>query len=372
MRRGLTVYQTGADPAGSPAEAGPPESESRRRALKALGGISVAGLGLAGGLFPGPGAEEPPAGREKPFRIDIHHHVASPGFIAEIRSRRTGQKPLEDWTPEQSLAAMDRGGVATAILSISEPGVWFGSDPAARALARECNDYGASLIARHAGRFGQFAILPMPDVEGSLREIDYALGTLKAEGVCMLTDYQGRFLGDPAFAPVFEELNRRKAVVYTHPARNDCCRNLVPDVAEPVIELGTDTTRTIASLLFSGTASRCPQVRFIFAHAGGTLPFLMQRMLWWARLRKDLAERMPEGVLHHVQRFYYDTASASTIYPLSSLTRLVPAGRILFGTDFPFLTPAETAANLRETGLFDAAALAAIERGNAAGLLGLG
>jgi len=197
---------------------------------------------------------ESEAAVDKPFRIDVHHHLSSPGFIAEISGRRTGQVPLMKWTVAQSIDDMNQGGVATAILSISEPSVFFGNFDAARKLARETNEFGAKIIAGHPGRFGMFATVPLPDVDSSLREIEYALDTLKMEGVCMMTDYQGKFLGDPAFKPVMEELNRRKAVVYAHPFRNDCCRNLVPDVFEPLIELGTDTTRTIASLLFSGSS----------------------------------------------------------------------------------------------------------------------
>ena len=197
------------------------------------------------------------------------------------------------WTVAQSIDDMDRGGVATSILSISEPSVFFGNFNSARKLARETNEFGAKVIADNPGRFGMFATLPLPDVEGSLREIEYALDTLKMDGVCMMTDYQGKFLGDPAFAPVVEELNRRKALVYTHPFRNDCCRNLVPDVFEPLIELGTDTTRTIASLLFSGSAERFPDVKWI-SHAGGTAPFLMQRFTYYFAARKDLQPRLPE------------------------------------------------------------------------------
>jgi predicted TIM-barrel fold metal-dependent hydrolase len=305
----------------------------------------------------------------KPFRIDTHHHISSPGFIKEISGRRTGQVPLMKWTPAQSIDDMDKGGVATSILSISEPSVFFGNFDAARALARETNDYGARVIADHPGRFGMFGTLPLPDVPGSLREIEYVLDTLKFDGVCMMTDYQGKFLGDPAFTPVMEELNRRKAVVYTHPFRNDCCRNLVPDVFEPIIELGTDTTRTIASLVFSGTAAKFPDIKFIFSHGGGTLPFLIQRFLFLPTVRKDLQARVPEGVLHCLKRFYYDTASASTIYPLTSLMKLVSSSQVLFGTDFPFLTAKATAAELQETGLFSTAELQGIERENAVKLM---
>lgn len=222
-----------------------------RRGL--LRGLAAAALAPAM-----PSLAQTPA--EKPFRIDTHHHLSSPGFIAEISGRRTGQTPLMRWTVQRSLEDMDKGGVATSILSISEPGVFFGNFDAVRALARECNDFGAKVIADHPGRSGLFAIVPMSDVEGTLREIAYALDTLKIDGICMMTDYQGKFLGDTAFTPVMEELNRRKAVVYTHPFRNDCCRNMIPDVPDPVIELGTDTTRTVASIVFSGTAHRFPDI----------------------------------------------------------------------------------------------------------------
>ena len=304
-----------------------------------------------------------------PFRIDVHHHFSSPGFIAEIAGRRTGQVPLMRLTAAKSIEDMDKGGVATSLLSISEPSVFFGNYDAARALARETNEFGARLMAEYPGRFGLFATVPLPDVEGSLKEIEYALDTLKADGVCMMTDYEGKFLGDPAFTPVMEELNRRKAMVYTHPFRNACCRNLVPDVFEPTIELGTDTTRTIASLLFSGTAARFPDITFIFSHGGGTMPFLVQRFTYLAEARKDLRPRFPEGPIHYLQRFYYDTANASTVYPLSSLMRLVGASQVLFGTDFPFLTASGTASELRATKMFSDADLRAIERDNAVRLL---
>ena len=330
-----------------------------------LSGLTALG---AAGFLPSnkASAQTPPA---KPFRIDVHHHFSSPGFIAEITGRKTGQVPLMRLTAEKSIEDMDKGGVATSILSISEPSVFFGNYDAARTLARETNDFAARLITEYPGRFGLFATVPLPDVEGTLREVEYALDTLKADGICMMTDYDGKFLGDPAFTPVMEELNRRKTIVYTHPFRNACCKNLVPDVFEPTIELGTDTARTIASLLFSGTAARFPNVKFIFSHGGGTAPFLVQRFTFLANARKDLMARMPGGPIPYLQKFYYDTANASTVYPLASLMKLVSSSQVLFGTDFPFLTAQSTAAELRETNMFSVADLQAIERGNAVQLM---
>jgi len=183
-----------------------------------------------------------------------------------------------------------------------------------------------------------------------------------------MTSYQSKYLGDPAFAPVMDELNRRKAVVFTHPVRPDCCRNLVQDVAEPVIELATDTTRTVASVLFSGTATRCPDIKFIWSHGGGTIPFLTMRLVNWARVRQDLKDRLPDGPVAELKKFFYDTAQASHPYALSSLLRLVSTSQLVFGTDFPFVSAAATAQGLKDFGL-SANDLAAVDRGNAAGLL---
>src|SRR5688572_33366381 len=166
------------------------------------------------------------------------------------------------------------------MLSITAPGVWFGDAQEARALAREMNDYAAAkMVSDYKGRFGLFAVLPLPDVDGSLREIEHVFDTLKADGVGLLTSYGNQWLGDKAFVPVFEELNRRRALVYVHPTDAACCPNLVPGVAAQMLEYPTDTTRTIASLIVSGTASRTPDVRYVFSHAGGTLVAIAGRFL---------------------------------------------------------------------------------------------
>jgi predicted TIM-barrel fold metal-dependent hydrolase len=301
---------------------------SRRGLLRAGGALSLfSAASLAAGA----------AVAKSRGLVDVHHHFSSPGFIEAITSRKTGQRPLMDWTPQQSLEDMDRAGVATAVVSISEPGVWFGDAGAARALARESNEYAARLAADHPGRFAFFAMLPLPDTPGSLVELEYALDVLKASGVCLLTSVEGRYPGDPAFAPVLAELNRRKAVVYTHPSRPPCCHSLVANVPDTAIELATDTTRAIASVLFSGAAARYPEVRFIFSHGGGTMPYILGRFEGLAQ-KPEMKAIMPDGALPELRKFYYDTAQACTGPALAALTQMVPASQILFGSDFPFVS----------------------------------
>jgi predicted TIM-barrel fold metal-dependent hydrolase len=303
--------------------------------------------------------------------VDVHHHLCAPAYVDEM-CRRIGlhpfaEKVLRNGTPAKSIEDMDHAGVTRAIISLTTPGVWFGDVAESRRLARECNEHFATVVADHPQRYGMFAVLPMPDVEGSLAEIAYALDTLHADGIAFYTNYNDRYLGDPAFAPVFAELNRRKAVVYTHPRRPDCCANLLPEVSEAIIEYGTDTTRTIASLVFSGAASRCPDVRFLWSHAGGTLPFLIGRFRYMASL-PNFAPRLPQGLMHELQRFYYDLAQASNPGATVSLMQLVKISQVLFGTDFPYQTAASHLEGLEECD-FSPSDRRALEYENAAALL---
>jgi predicted TIM-barrel fold metal-dependent hydrolase len=325
----------------------------------------LAGLAALGATALLPDAFEAQAPAAPPHRIDVHTHFSAPGFIAAITARNTGQRPLMEWTPAKTLEDMDRDGVATSIVSTSEPNVWFGDNGAARRLARECNEYGARLMADHPGRFGFFTTLPLPDVDGALREIEFAFDTLKADGACFMSSYQGRYLGDPAFAPVMDELNRRKAVVYTHPFRAECCVNLLPEGRALGITLATETTFTIASVLFSGTVTRCPDIRFIWSHGGGTMPYITGRFN--AGNSPEMKERLPRGVLFEIQKMYYDTAQAYNAYTLPTLTKLVPMPHLLFGSDYPFARAEVVAKGLADYP-FTAADRRAIERDNAVAL----
>jgi 6-methylsalicylate decarboxylase len=302
-----------------------------------------------------------------PHRIDVHHHHTPPPYLAALTARNI-LGPVREWTPEKSIADMDAAGVATAVTSITTPALRFLDEAGARRVARECNEYSAKLVDDSKGRFGMFAAMPMPYLDATLHEITYALDTLRADGIGLLTNYGDKWLGDPAFTPVMDELNRRKAVVYTHPATANCCANLIPDVPEAVIEWGTDTTRTIASLVFSGTAARCQDMKVIFSHGGGTLPFLTERFVRLPLTNKRLASRVPNGVEHELKRFYYDTAQASHPMALASLTKLVPVSQIVFGTDFPYRTAADHVKGLTAYG-FSASDLAGIDRENAVRLI---
>ena len=302
--------------------------------------------------------------------IDVHHHVSPPTFIRELVARGAGERPIINWTVESSLTDMDKAGVAASITSITTPGVWFNDNPRAVRLARECNDYGASLMQKYPSRFGLFASLPLPDVDASLKEIAYAFDVLKADGVGLLTSFGDSWLGDQKFWPVLEELNRRKAVVYTHPTTANCCKNLLPEVHYSVIELATDTSRAIASLLFTGAAAKFPDITFIFSHAGGTMPFIAERFTSYPFLDRGLglnlniAEKVPGSIRSALQKFYYDVAQAAHPMAMSALLKLVPVSQVMFGTDFPFRTAQDHVRGVDQFGL-SAADTRAIKSGNA-------
>ena len=313
-----------------------------------------------------------------PRLIDIHHHFVSASFLQFLTERNVktpvpGLAAWKGYSPARALETLDRVGIQTAMLSITAPGVWFGDAQQAGRLAREMNEYAAArLVSDYKGRFGLFAVLPLPDVPGSLREIEYAFDTLKADGVGVLTSYGAAFLGDASFTPVLDELNRRKAIVYTHPTDAQCCGNLIPGVANQMLEYPTDTTRTIVSLIVSEAATKFPDIRFIFSHAGGTITAIAGRVLGQGAAPDVFARPAePNSRLHHLRRFYYDTAGSANPVAMSALKAMVPVSQILFGTDAPFFDGAPQVRGLQASG-FTAAELADVERGNALRLLGNG
>jgi predicted TIM-barrel fold metal-dependent hydrolase len=326
-----------------------------------LAGIGALGAGV---LLPGCASTAPAPG--KPYRIDVHHHIVAPTYAAALKAR--GQTAVR-WSVERSIEDMDKSGIATSLTSLIQPAMAIGDVPTNRRLARESNEYAAKLARDYPGRFGSYAAIPYTDTEGALREIEYALDTLKAEGFCLMTSYNGKYLGDPAFFPVLEELNGRRAIVYVHPLAPQCCAAILPDVNVGTIEYAVDSTRTMASLVFGGGAAKYPDIRWIFSHSGGTTPFLLSRFVRQEQdMKGEAVKRMPKGALYEYKKFYYETAQGNHPGALDALMRMVPISQVLYGTDFPYRDGAEENAGLANYN-FSAADRMAIERDNALRLM---
>jgi 6-methylsalicylate decarboxylase len=305
----------------------------------------------------------------KPYRIDIHHHFGPPVWVAEVKGRPLLQPANTTWTAAKSIEDMDRGGVAASVISITNPGLWFGDRAATSRVARGCNEYAAKVIQEYPNRFGFFAAMPLPDVDATLKEIAYAYDTLKADGVGLFTSYGDTWLGNPAYRPVMEELNRRNAVVHVHPTAANCCRDLnyAPGVGPGSMEYGTDTTRAITGICFSGDAARFPNIRWIWSHAGGTMPFLAGRIDGAAG---NFKAQLPNGLIPELKKFYYDLAGAANVGAVASLQQLVNADKIMFGTDFPPGGTSDAIGRaIRDLKLFSESELRAVERENAVRLL---
>ena len=328
----------------------------------------MAGLGAA---IASPAGE---ARAQTPAVIDTHHHFYPPAYqkawLDWEDARKIPHFPTQvAWTREKTIEEMDRNGIATAVLSLaSTPGVWFDlAHDAASAMARGCNEYAAEMMRDYPRRFGLFATLSMLDIDATLKEIEYALDTLKADGIGLQTNYGDTWLGHPRYRPVLEELNRRKAVVYVHPLVAACCGALSVGTFPAVIEVPHDTTRTVTSLLLGGAFARQRDIKWLFSHGGGTVPMLAGRINAFYGARPNLKEFAPEGIEGELKRLYYDTANATSAPAIAALMKLVPATQVTFGTDYPYFPGSQIAA-LRALGL-EADALVAIERGTAQGLL---
>lgn len=304
-----------------------------------------------------------------PHRIDVHHHFLPPQYLEAGRREGTsfgGGALIPDWDLARALEVMDRNGIATAIASVPA------FDNAGRGFstrwARHCNEFMARARADQPARFGGFACLPLPDTAGACAELEYALDTLDLDGALLMSSAEGRYPGDAGFEELFAELARRRAVVFIHPTIAPP-GSKVPqlDLPEFMAEFVFDTTRCVANLLYSGTLERHPEIRFIVAHAGGTVPFLAGRLALGQGLPK-LRDAVPKGPLHYLKQLHFDTALSANPYALASLCALVPPSQILFGSDFPMA--AEPIAKASISGLaaydgLDAAGLRAVERDSA-------
>jgi len=275
------------------------------------------------------------------------------------------------WDVQTTLAVMDRQGIATAMVSISEPGVYFGNVALARDLARQINEFSARLVADHPQRFGAFAVLPLPDVEAALQELAYALDTLKLDGIGLLTNYRGTYLGDAALEALFAELHRRQVVAFIHPSTPPSTDQPTFGLPPSLYEFTFDTTRLVVNLLYSGTLDRYPNVRLILSHAGGTVPYLTRRLTFGPTIGSYLKARAPRNLIASLRQLYYDVAMSASPYALPSLLALVDPSHILFGSDYPFMPEpavADNVAGLADYEGFDQQAQWKIERENALAL----
>jgi 6-methylsalicylate decarboxylase len=321
-------------------------AQTRRRFVQA---IAAAGAGFAASRAGAAPATS--TANASPRRIDVHHHCFPKAWFARKRaqilaSSDNNPSVMADWTPQRAIDQMDRYGIRTGVASVGNPGVWYGDVKEARDLSRSVNDYMAQMARDFPGRFGVFAALPLPDPEGCLREIEYACDTLKADGFHLLTSYGDKWPGDPAFFPVFDELNRRKAIVFVHPTAPNCCSALQPGIAPSTAEFLFDEARAVMSLMYNGVFSRCPDIRFIFTHAGGPVPVLAARMEQELR-HPEIAKRVPRGVAYELKRLYFDVANSTVnVSAMDALRDLAASSHILFGTDFPYIPMGKTVGGL--------------------------
>lgn len=297
-------------------------------------------------------------------RIDTHHHIVPPFYAAWLQSRgiqAAGGRLLPEWSAEGALDLMAAADIATGIFSVSTPGVHLGDDGEAREKAREVNEFMASVVGGHPpGRFGFFAVLPLPDVESAIAEARYALDALSADGVMLLASVRGTYLGDPAWAPLMDELGRRGTVVFVHPSELQAPE--VPGIPPFAADFLLDTTRAAIHLAQSGVLERYPDLKIVLSHAGGFLPYAAERV---ARICSP--DGSNEAGIARLRRFWFDTALSSSPYALPSLLAFADPGRITFGSDWPF-APKER--SLHFAALLDAYPLTddqrhAIHRGNA-------
>jgi predicted TIM-barrel fold metal-dependent hydrolase len=339
-------------------------SDRRRFLTRAL---TTLGIGPTAGRANLMAAARQTLDASKKYRIDVHHHYGPPTWVEAMKGNKLLQVANTTWTAEKSLEDMDRGGASAAVISITNPGIYLGDKPQAVRLARECNEFGAKVVQGHPTRFGLFAAMPLPDVDATLKEIAYAYDQIHADGVCFMTSFGDTWLGNAAYRPVFEELNRRNAVVFVHPTAADCCRSLNYGVAPGSMEYGTDTTRAITDVCFSGYAAHFANIRWIWSHGGGSMPFLAGRISGASAAHK---EQMPNGMMAELKKMYYDLAGAANPGVVASLRQLVTPDKILFGTDFP---PGghilEQAQAIRELKMFNDAELKLVERENAVKLI---
>jgi 6-methylsalicylate decarboxylase len=298
-------------------------------------------------------------------RIDTHQHVIPPFYrqLLDVRGLTAGGWPTPDWDTAAAIAMMDDQHIATGILSLSAPGVHLADDAEGRTLARRVNEYQADLARLRPDRFGHFACIPLPDVEGAVAEAAYALDVFKADGVVLLSNAHGKYLGDPDFEPLWAELDARAAVVFIHPTEPPI--PMLQGMPSPLLDYPFDTTRTAVHMVAKGVLQRHRRIKVILSHGGGFLPYAAYRFLGAALFNPGVTT---ESILADLKRFYFDTALSSTPAALPSLLAFADPTHITFGSDFPFAPSSKMFTAALDAYPLDDTQRHAIARGNAEAL----
>ena len=271
--------------------------------------------------------------------IDTHHHILPDFFWRETNDSHApvgGLAPLQ-WSKGAMVSFMDDAGIDVAMMSVSTPGVHLGDSDRARSLARRCNEFAAELVHTRPDRFASFACLPLPDVDSSLEELSYAIDALRLDGVVLFTNSRGVYLGDPALEPVFEELERRKSVVFVHPNQSPDAAAHSLGLPDNLLDFPTDTNRVVAQMHYTNRFARTPNVKYIMSHAGGSIPYLAARFAIIDEIGFVKGAEQRGSAADMFRRIYWDTALSATDPVLRMLRDVAGIGRVLFGTDFPYL-----------------------------------
>jgi predicted TIM-barrel fold metal-dependent hydrolase len=306
-----------------------------------------------------------------PDKIDVHQHVVPPLWVERLQQLNARHRPPH-WTPEGAIEWMDANGIATGVLSLTAPGFEGWPDKELRPAARQINEYTAGLVAKWPQRFGNFAILPLPDIEGAIEEVGYVLDTLSADGVVVFSNYGERYLGDPFLEPLWAELDRRGAVVFIHPTR--LVQSELKGIPAPFVDFPFSTTRAAVEMVLNGVLDRYRRMRVILSHGGGFLPFAAYRFASFGVSGPPGSQKSPTfdtdlpNMLDKFRRFYIDTTLSSSPIALPSLKAFADPARLLFGSDFPY-APGGIAENftamLDNSPLLSASEHATIDRDNA-------
>ena len=276
-------------------------------------------------------------------KIDTHAHYVPPAYRRYLEEEAFfGGQATPAWSPEAALDEMETLGVETSVLSVARPGFWFGNAERAAGMARHVNEYAADLVRDQPDRFGLFAALPLPDVDRALREVEYAFDDLHCDGVILLANCDGVYVGDPRLEELMAELDRREAVVFVHP--NALPAEPLPGVPVFVADFLLDTTRAALNLIRHGVLRRYPRLKVILAHGGGMLPYASHRIASLTPIKENPESGASSegeaidraGFLAECGRFYFDTALTASPHSMPSLMAFAQPGHVTYGSDWPY------------------------------------